>query len=129
MREIYEKLRKTAQEVNDASNGLNGPIHAMNDALKEMNLGVQVWVTVDDNLELGYAKVDGAWGISIREVEAIHVRKSWLFSKAPRAYRIVAVEELPALVRALTIAAENLAIDLRQHSNRAKTIVQGLLGL
>jgi hypothetical protein len=83
--------------------------------------------------EIGYAKVNGQWGIAIRRTfgredssDPDEVRNIWVFNDAPRESRLRAVEKLPQVIDELAKAAakttEILNKKLAQTKNYAAAI-------
>src|SRR5271166_4568592 len=76
----YRELSAVAAALNTVSDELGKSITQLDSALKKLNLGVTVWVQLrgfdgDPNWDtsfwsedLGYAKIGGKWGISLRTV-------------------------------------------------------------
>jgi hypothetical protein len=106
-------------------------------------LGISVWVQLyggttgayDDHsfwsTDIGYAKVDGKWGISLRKVEGDysdpegeHVEE-WLFNDAPRSLRLEAVERIPDLLEKLSKEAVKATTEI----NAKLADVQAIVGV
>jgi hypothetical protein len=98
----------------------------MDAALKKLNLGVSVWVSVRSDQdefsfwveELGYEKVSGKWGIALRRISGQHGAEdeaggdTWLFNDAPRALRLVAIGKIPELLEQLSVDSAKAAADI-----------------
>jgi hypothetical protein len=112
----YQKLTAAAANLNALSDQLGKVIVELDAALKSLNLGITTWVpfsTGDDGSEwasddIGYAKVDGKWGIAIRSIsgdynypEGIKTDGEWLFNDAPRVLRLGAIDKIPDLLEKL----------------------------
>ena len=113
----YLQLSSVASELNTISDELGKSIAEIDAALKKLNLGITVWAKISDQNDedlnyfmeqIGYAKVDGKWGIALRTVAGNHqcpereVTEQWLFSDGPRRLRLGAIEKLPELLKALS---------------------------
>ena len=122
----FEKLATFAPELNAVSDELAKPIHAINETLKTLNLGVAAWVKFDEQYcegevlwvhSIGYAKVAGRWGIAIRyegtDSEGEPERHEWPFGDAPRSLRLKALDQLPALLDELANTASQTAATLK----------------
>jgi hypothetical protein len=123
-----ERLSAIAQSLNQATDELTGVVGSLDEALQRLNVGLVVWVYVEkwnseDGLyyeceQVGYAKVEGQWGIAIRKVagredssDGEEVRSVWAFNDAPRDARLRAVEKLPQVVDELgKVAAKTTEI-------------------
>ncbi len=120
----YSKLSAVATDLNKASDELGTIITQIDTALKKLNLGVTVWITIakrpahpEDNDfwcetdQLGYAKLGGKWGIAIRSVgENISYSENsetgeWLFNDAPRTLRLQAIDNIEELLDGLAQVA------------------------
>jgi hypothetical protein len=113
----FQQLTEAATDLNSASDSLGRSISELDLALKKLNLGIRVWVTAQSDeedasyrrKELGYAKVDGRWGIALRTVSGNYndpderdYIEEWLFNDAPRNLRIGAIGKIPELLAALS---------------------------
>jgi len=133
----FVRLASAAAALNAASNEFGRPISAIEAALKTLNLGVSAWVKFageEDQASgeysercLGYARVNGRWGIAIRILEGnladSHERtfEEWLFNDAPRAHRLEAADKLPELVEKLYDSAVDTT---RQLKGKAEKVAQ-----
>ena len=125
----FRQLSSAASELNATSDELGKSITELDAELKKINLGVAVWVqfrggTYDDPMEywseeIGYAKVGGKWGISLRKVEG-HAQypdqetgEMWLFNEAPRKLRLPAIEKIPELLTKMAEDASETAKAIR----------------
>lgn len=144
----FEELADTASTLNAASDALAKPIAALDAAFKDLNIGVTTWVKFAGHdhfphygrtwgRSIGYAKINGRWGIAISEYEGefdqpeYESYDSWLFGEAPRSLRVEAAAHLPKLVEALSTAAAKTAAALQskvagatQVANVAESIVK-----
>jgi hypothetical protein len=121
--EFYSQLSSVANELNAVSDELGKSITQIDAALKKLNLGITVWVAIQTwsgheryendfwSEELGYAKINGKWGVSLKRVEgnfndpdAADV-ESWLFNDAPRTLRLGAIAKIPELLENLATQA------------------------
>jgi len=123
---FYSQLSSVANELNAVSDELGKSVAQIDDALKKLNLGITVWVVIQSwegreryenefwSEELGYAKLNGKWGVSLKRVEGNYNDpdgsdvESWSFSDAPRALRLSAIEKIPELLEKL-VAQANVA--------------------
>jgi hypothetical protein len=145
--ESFKKLSASATQLNAISDELGKSISALDESLRQLNLGVSTWVAVHGNGNsatgefweqgIGYAKVRGRWGIALRTVEGSRIDpgfdrvEEWLFNDAPRAMRVDSVSKLPDLleklvevagettekIRAKIAEAEIVAASIRQNVN------------
>ena len=142
--EKFEKLAETATTLNAASDALGRPIAELDSALKSLNLGVATWVdfnhyqypdgTWEWGRQLGYAKVGNRWGLAIREYEGrpfepFDKNEEWLFSDAPRSFRVEAVAALPKLIDALIEAGTKTAADLEAKVASASEVAKAAQGV
>ena len=112
-------LSTLAPQLNTASNELNKVVSVFDDAFKRLNIGLSTWVSFRfrqeserdsgnfDEDQVGYAKIDGKWGIALRRIygnydaEVFHENGPWLFSDAPRELRIASIDYIPKLIEQL----------------------------
>src|SRR5207249_9207218 len=111
------KFKKTRiQMIDYTSDELTKVVGVLDEALRKLNVGLPVWVTVsrwEDELrrgqdEIGYCKVNGKWGIALCRswnddaggedtIEGL-----WHFNDAPREVRLAGVDKLPEVIEALS---------------------------
>src|ERR1035437_2821986 len=78
----FAQLSTVAADLNAVSDDLGKSVADIDAALKKLNIGISVWVKVrtwdgDDSRgdlsfwseDLGFAKINGKWGISLRRVD------------------------------------------------------------
>jgi hypothetical protein len=117
----FQALTTAANSLNTASDELTKTVGILDEALKKMNLGLVVWVTVSkwaDDLrhgedQIGYCKISGKWGIALRTFwdddsigEPIE-EGMWLFNDAPRNLRLSGVDKIPELIEQLSKRASD----------------------
>lgn len=138
----YKKLSEAAATLNSASDELGESISALDAALKKLNLGVTAWVTIvggnDDcslyywSRDVGYDKIGGKWGIAISTSTGYLDRPdeescdSWLFSDAPRAYRIEAIDKIPDLIEKLIDEASSVTNRIIEKTAEAKQLAEAI---
>lgn len=117
----FSQLTSVASDLNAISDELGKSIAEIDAALKKLNLGITVWEKIsaweaDPQMgdlsywteDIGYAKIKGKWGISLRRVDGDYNNpdrdeiESWLFNDAPRALRLEAIEKIPDLLEKLS---------------------------
>jgi len=116
----FQALSTAATSLNTASDELTKAVGVLDEALKKLNVGLTAWVSFIswsceaaeyDNEQVGYAKVNGKWGIAIHRIwgdSALGEEREegpWLFNDAPREMRIRAVDKIPEMVEALSAEA------------------------
>jgi hypothetical protein len=112
----FQALSSVASSLNKASNELAGVVSVLDEALKKLNVGLTVWVTVRsrsdepqdyDDDQIGYDKINGKWGIALRHIwgnydfDRHNQDGPWLFNDAPRELRLQCLEKIPELIDAL----------------------------
>jgi hypothetical protein len=142
----FGDLTAVAADINQASDDLTKIVNTFDAALLRLNIGIAVWVevskTINENApllfeaeELGYAKTEGRWGLTIRRLtgnvnnpEDAKVRDVWAFNDAPRRARLRAVEKVPELIDELTKSAQRTAERLKKKlaETREYTVSIGL---
>jgi hypothetical protein len=118
----FQSLASLSNSLNAASSELTRYIGVLDEALKKLNIGLTVWVTFQDKSDedkehqfsldqIGYAKVNGKWGIALRNKSGDEREKSffvqgpWLFNDATRRLRLASVEKIPQVIEQLNKAA------------------------
>ena len=125
----FEELAESAAELNAVSDELTESIRAIEDALKQLNLGVSAWTRFAGSTDgtgsfwdrsVGYARVHRKWGLAIRTSsghydvpESISVEE-WAFNDAPRSYRLEALKVLPDLLEKLARTSSEVAKELKR---------------
>jgi hypothetical protein len=117
-----QKFPALSASLNTATDQLAKSVNDLDVLLKRFGFGIPVWFTFNqkaeepyyDNEDIGYAKIGGRWGISIRTFRGIAERgnlpeiEQWLFNESPRHLRVAAAEKLPELMEALVATATNM---------------------
>jgi len=136
----YLQLSAVASDLNAVSDQLGKYIAEVDDALKRLNLGVSVWVTIEGNEDgpfywtedLGYSKIDAKWGITLRTVSGNYARdneesiEAWLFNDAPRPLRMSAISKVPELLRKLSEEAVETTKKIKNSLKEAEQVVAAL---
>lgn len=129
--------------MNTASDELTSSVSTLGESLKKLNVGLTVWVTFrsrDDDEEpqrydldqIGYAKINGVWGIAIQTMYGDEARNEhggmgpWLFNEAPRELRLVAVDKLPELIEELAKEAFNTTRRVQQKAQQVRELAQAI---
>jgi hypothetical protein len=137
----FRALTSTSNSLNAASDELAKVVGALDEALKKLNIGLTVWVTVSrwaDDLrhgedQIGYAKVSGKWGIALRtfwDDEAVGGpidEGTWLFNDAPRGLRLSGVDKIPELIEALAKRAFETTKRVQEKTERVRELA-GAIG-
>jgi hypothetical protein len=140
------QLSAAAKELNSISDDLGKSISEIDIALKKLNLGVTVWITIQKNEglpnhetwfwseDIGYAKVSGNWGICLRKISGDYTYpdqedvESWLFNDAPRTLRISAIGKVPDLLEKLSEEAVKTTEKLRATLDEADAVAKAVTG-
>jgi len=137
----YKQLSSAASELNAVSDELGKFVGALDAALKRLNLGIATWIRLDSRedgsgnyikRDVGYAKLAGRWGISLRAMTGNHntpdvsTVEEWLFNDAPRALRLESVEKLPDLFDGLVKEADDATRRIRSRSSKIQQLAEGL---
>jgi hypothetical protein len=136
----FRSLSTTAASLNKTSDELTEVVGILDEALKNLNIGLTVWESFAFGAEeppdysadqIGYAKVNGRWGIALRSIwgnesyDDHHSDGPWLFGEAPRELRIQAVDHLPKVIQKL---AKEAAETVKKLNAKAKD-VRGLIAV
>jgi hypothetical protein len=135
----FLQLSAVASDLNAVSDQLGKSIAEIDDALKKLNLGVSVWVTIEGSEEgpyywtedLGYSKIDGKWGIALRSLKGDYAEdqeriEAWLFNDAPRPLRLSAITKLPELLKKLSEEAVETTKKIKTSLKEAQQVVVAL---
>ena len=141
----YSRLSTVAADLNAVSDELGKSISEIDFALKKLNLGITTWVAIqsgdgtgyqDDysfwSREIGYAKVAGKWGISLRKVEGNYrapddaAIEEWPFNEAPRSLRLEAIDKIPELLEKLSTDAVKTTKDIRSRLSEAQAVAEAV---
>lgn len=105
-----EEIMKIKEELKKASDELTNKIIEFEKELIKLNLGVEAWVEIDENVVLGYKKHEGNWSIVVRykskktNGEDILVKAS----SAPRFIRVLCYRKRMLLIPTLKESAQHL---------------------
>jgi hypothetical protein len=133
----FLELSEIASDLNSVSDELGECASEIDGALKKLNLGIEVWVSFHDwdenghdyyKEQLGYGKVDGKWGISIRTVSGCYQWpdedkiEMWHFNDAPRKTRLASIEKLPEVLSALSKQSAKMIEEIRGRLAEVKEV-------
>ena len=142
----YSQLSTVAADLNAVSDELGKSISEIDAALKKLNLGITTWVTIRESQEyycdgspfwrwsIGYAKVEGKWGISLSKVDGDlsnqdeSNNEEWLFNDAPRSLRLEAIDKIPELLEKLSQEAVKTTKNIRARLGEAQAVAEAVKG-
>jgi hypothetical protein len=142
----YSQLSTVAADLNAVSDELGKSIAEIDVALKKLNLGINTWVTIRESQEyyfdgsplwrwsIGYAKVEGRWGISLSKVNGDlsnpdeSNNEEWLFNDAPRSLRLEAIDKIPELLEKLSKDAVKTTKDIRARLGEVQAVSDAIKG-
>lgn len=139
----FETLSTIATSLNTASDELAKVVGTVDETLKKLNLGLTVWVPFrfrgDDDYpqeydqdQIGYAKVNGTWGISLRRIwgdesrDIYHEDGPWPFNAASRELRLLAVDMIPGLIEALAKNATNTTKRVQDKTKQVRELANAI---
>jgi hypothetical protein len=140
----FQKLHDAAGSLNIVSDELGKHIARIDESLRKLNLGITVWVSVsgwDNNdeggsnfwsEEVGYAKINGKWGVCLRRVEGSFSHPDhdsieiWAFNDAPRVQRLDALDKIPDLLQKLSVEAEKLTTRVKSRLSDVQVVANAL---
>ena len=139
----FHELSAAAAYLNKATDELKETIEALDASVAALNIGLVVWVLVEQYLDpevegrheaeqIGYAKVNGNWCIALRRIIGDdygpgEVREIWAFNDAPRDLRLRAVEKLPNLIETLAKTAIETAEAVNKKLKETKAFTAALM--
>lgn len=143
----YSQLSTVAADLNAVSDELGKSIAEIDAALKKLNLGITTWVTIQsgdgdrfrDNYsfwsrDIGYAKVDSKWGITLRNVDGDYRNpddervEKWRFDDAPRSLRLESIDKIPELLEKLSKEAAKTTKDIRAKLCEVQSVASAVKG-
>ena len=136
----YKRLAQSAEALSSKTDEFSRQIAVLDGALKKLDLGIIAWERIrggEDKSgnywseDVGYAKVNGRWGIAIRErsgntnagTEEID---EWLFNDAPRSLRISAIDQMAGLLNKLLTSSGKTARKIDEKIAQAKSLASAL---
>ena len=137
----FRNLSTSATNLNAASDELRKTVSVLEEALKQLNLGISTWVTITGDeqsngdywsRDLGYVRFGGKWGIALREVAGNHAfeedekDETWSFSDAPRWLRIEGIGKIPELLEKLTKQADDTTEKIKKKTAEAKELAEAI---
>jgi hypothetical protein len=132
----FQALSSAATSLNAASDELTKTVDVLDEALRKLNIGLTLWVTISTWSEeeragedqIGYCKVSGKWGIALRYIWGFHaasldeVDGLWLFNEAPRDLRLAGVDKIPELIEALGKEASETTKQVQEKTKRVREL-------
>lgn len=121
--ELSQRLKEVSEELNEKSDALLVIFRDVEHRLTSINLGVQTWVKLPiegEEIFLGYGRLPkderrdkAQWGLRVKNgATPGGVERTWTIFDAPRRFRIIAVDALPDLLRALFDEAKKISNSL-----------------
>jgi len=98
---MFDKIDKLKAELIEASHELTTRIEEYENKLK--GIGVTVYIPLDEDCFLGYAKLD-RWGLVSCFKDKAQLR---FLVHAPRYIRLMAMDKMPELIKELELKAED----------------------
>lgn len=115
----FSKLRKSAKQIQAASDELSRSIKTLESALTRLQLRVACWTQIAERVEgagvarefVGYIEYRGEWKIVLSIVKQDGFENTvedleWAYDDAPQYLRSKAVDKLPELVEGLAATVE-----------------------
>lgn len=140
----FQTLSTVASSLNAASDELNKVVSKLDEALKKLNVGLTVWIVFEDRSDeqhpdqydcdqIGYCKVNGKWGISLRRIWGNEFYDAtgneegpWLFTDAPREMRLRSVDKIPVLIEALSKEASNTTKKIQEKTKEVSELAAAI---
>jgi hypothetical protein len=121
MVETIGELTFLSRQLNDELHKLNTSIEGINEKLRLLDFGAEVWLpdvflaNSDSEQILGYCKVDNDWQLAIRKAgPANDANGITPLLKAPRQTRIAAVQYIPAVLNILRHEVQNTLLAIAE---------------
>lgn len=124
----FSKLTESAKSINSISARLNKQIAAVENCLRQINVGVGCWTTINKgdsgrgeywSQNVGFTRINGKWCIAIQTLEGADwadadKTEDWPFAEAPRYLQPKAVDKIPELIESLIAATDAAAERLEE---------------
>lgn len=114
-------LRSVRVRLNGATERLNAMIADIEKALQRLNIGVEAWVTLNDELQMGYYRHGDRWRLCVSNR---HIVKPLV--EANRLVRADAIPALPTLFATLEQEAVKLLEKTEKATRLAEDMVSGI---
>jgi hypothetical protein len=137
----FKALSSVSTSLNTASDELVKAVSVLDEALKKLNVGLTVWVTFRsrgvedweyDDDQIGYGKVNGKWGITLRRIWGDNRNDNhddegpWLFNEAPRDMRLASVDKIPELIEALSKEASDTTKKIQEKTLEVRELARAI---
>ncbi len=116
-----EELIQLKHDLDKSSDLLNEKIVQYEEDLKKLGLGVQVWVKLSENTEIGYQKFEGEWSVVIRYDDFGEYKISRLL-RSSRNLRLYGYKNINLLIPALEAAATVLLKKINKALNNEEDL-------
>lgn len=91
---VLRRLHELKLELDTQDGQVREYVTALETALRQLNLGVPIWTTIDEHATLHYRKQSKEWRLVIERDDGTHT----MLSDAPRNLRALAVSLVPNLL-------------------------------
>ena len=137
----FKNLVVSSDELVSATGDLQKVIDAFEKHLNSIKPHVATWHELSGNdapdgrywhRDIGYAKVEGRWGIALRDVKGYYSAPDdedfevWLFKDAPQWMQIETVGKLPDLLDAIVKRTQDTTKKLRSKTEEARKLAEAL---
>jgi hypothetical protein len=137
VQQSFLELSEVASDLNSVSDEMGKYVAEIDAALKQLNLGITVWVDVgrwtDHEYDyyaeqIGYGRINGKWGVALQTVNGDYrwpeddKQESWLFNEAPRRLRLSGIQKLPEMLRELSKMGTTTAKEIKSRLAEVKEI-------
>lgn len=110
---LWMQLEETANKLNEVSDDFTKEIIRIQDKLNKLNLGVEAFHKIDNDLTIGYTKYsDKGWCLI-----SLTARNKIPLASASRDVRIKAIEHIASLFYDLKSNTENLLLQIEEAKN------------
>jgi len=140
----FQALSQIASSLNTASDELTKTVSTLDESLKKLNVGLNVWVTfrsrgddepqMYDEDQIGYCKVNGVWGIALRRIWGDQIRDEhngdgpWLFNDAAREMRLLSVDKIPEVIEELGKEASKVTKRIQEKTKEVRELADAIKG-
>jgi hypothetical protein len=140
---LFLQLTEAAANFDSASDELAKPVAEIDAAFKKLNLGVIVWTRMEGgphseaseywwSQDIGYTKISGKWGVALRSCSGDYTDperdsvEEWLFNDAPRRMRILGIQHIPDLIRAMVEEVNKTTSTIKSKITEANELAKAI---
>ncbi len=119
-------MKELAKTLSDANRAVSEGIQAVEDGIKELNLGIELSIKVPFEGRLSYSKQNGHWRLYFDNSEFNHAEKNQLLINCSSAIRTKAAQYLPSLLQQASSATHEALKEREKAKQAIRVTLQAL---